>query len=69
MKNSLPTLTTDTRDASASKKSRKDLNKLAKLQATLVGNYDSPTYSLTWVKCRATRGILVKLAIYVAWGR
>ena len=29
-------------------------NKLAKLQATLVGNYDSPTYSLTGVKCRAT---------------
>ena len=54
MKNSLPTLTTDTRDASASKKSRKDLNKLAKLQATLVGNYDSLTYSLTGVKCRGT---------------
>ena len=29
-------------------------NKLAKLQATLVGIYDSPTYSLTGVKCRAT---------------
>ena len=29
-------------------------NKLAKLQATLVGNYDSPTYSLTGVKSRAT---------------
>ena len=29
-------------------------NKLAKLQATLVGNYDSPTYSLTGVKCGAT---------------
>ena len=30
------------------------LNKLAKLQATLVVNYDSLTYSLTGVKCRAT---------------
>ena len=30
-------------------------NKLAKLQATLVGNYDSPTYSFTGVKCRATK--------------
>ena len=29
------------------------VNKLAKLQATLVGNYDSPTHSLTGVKCRA----------------
>ena len=29
-------------------------NKLAKLQATLVGNLDSPTDLLTGVKCRAT---------------
>ena len=29
-------------------------NKLAKLQATLVRNYDSPTDSLMGVKCRAT---------------
>ena len=29
-------------------------NKLAKLQATLVQNYDLPTESLTGVKCRAT---------------
>ena len=29
-------------------------NKLAKLQATLVGSYDSPTDLLTGVKCRAT---------------
>ena len=30
------------------------VNKLAKLQASLVRNYDSPTDSLTGVKCRAT---------------
>ena len=31
-----------------------ELNKLASLGATLVRNYDSLTYLLTGVKCRAT---------------
>ena len=35
-------------------KGKEAKNKLAKLQATLVRNYDSPTDSLTGVKCRAT---------------
>ena len=34
--------------------SKKEKNKLASLEATLVRNYDPATYLLTGVKCKAT---------------